>query len=142
MSHSHKINQHLSVQPLGQRVHELRCLFADDNEIALRKNIREICDHQRGNMRDCLLNITAVGPDQLRQGNLLIIDGQLVALAQEPFNENHDRAFPQIIRARLEAQAQHANPLFARLLHQIDGMIEVFAIAFQERTQGRAVSTS
>src|SRR5215212_11792981 len=90
-------------------------------------------------MWDLVLDVLAVRADETGERDVLVVDLQLVALPEQGLCQDDDRALAQIIGAGLEAEAEQPDALVAALHDQVDGVLDLQAVAAEDRFDDRHV---
>src|SRR6185295_5615570 len=92
---------------------------------------------QGGEMRNLLLDVLLVRADEPRQRDVPVVDLELQSFAEQRFREDDDRAFAEVVGARLETEAEHTNLLLPGLHHLIEGALNLQLVARQNRLNQR-----
>src|SRR3954454_20875637 len=82
-------------------------------------------------MRYCLFDIALICSDELRERNFLIVDDEFIAFTDQGLDQQHDRTFAQVVRARFKADAQYPNPILAGATNEIESKFNLFAICLE-----------
>ena len=90
---------------LVQRLHDLGIAKTHHDHVGVLHDVPGAVAHQRGNVRNRLLEIGPVGADQARDVDLRVVNLQFHALADELLGQRQKRALAQVVGAALKAQA-------------------------------------
>src|SRR5579871_4258433 len=93
-----------------QGLDHLRTFQAYHDHFGLLENAVQVSADKRVDVRDVLLDETAISPEKARQVDLRVEHAQLQPLADEVLGEGDQRTFAQVVCAALERQADHADP--------------------------------
>src|SRR5206468_12167872 len=84
-----------------------------------------------------MLNVQFVGSMKTSKRYVLIVNGNFVPFAYHHLDERNDRAFPQVIRARLETQTKNSDSLLSRISDKALRFVDLLAIAGKNCPQER-----
>src|ERR1700722_17662005 len=101
------------------------------------EHLLDAVTHQIGNMRDVVEDVVSIGPRQTSKMHVLIVNQQIVALANQPFDKLDDRTLAQIIGTGFEAEAEHSDTALTLTQHKIESALHVSIVAGQNRVQDR-----
>src|SRR6516162_438107 len=90
---------------------ELRVLVTDDDGLSVSEDRVDVMHHQFRNVRDTVEDEIAVGTNQAGDVHILVVDAQIVALAQKALDDLDHGTFAKIVGSRFEAEAQNADSL-------------------------------
>src|SRR5437899_5036369 len=79
------------------------------DDVCMTQNVADIVPKQCSDVRDIRLDELPVRSNQLAKRDIVVPDLDVATFGDKPLHEMHNRAFPQVVRARLEAQSQHAD---------------------------------
>src|SRR5262249_12520409 len=107
----------------------LRSPLADDECLATTDDVGHRGSEQRADVRELVLEEALVGAGETSQLYLGVMDGELETSADQRLGDDDERAFPQIVRARLEAEAEETNFAVASLGYEIDRPLNLLRVA-------------
>src|SRR5271170_5175681 len=97
------------VQPFEDLL-ERRILVADHDGLGMIQNRIDTVDHEPGYVRNMIEDEVSIGANQAGQVYIFIENTQVIAFADEVFNDLDHRTLSQIVRSCFETKAQHADP--------------------------------
>src|SRR5260370_28084512 len=83
-------------------------------------------------MRDLLLDVPFVGSDQIREGDVPIVDAQRQAFPEQRFREDDEWALTEIVGAVLEAESEETDLFPARLHDLVECVLDLEPVARQD----------
>ena len=86
-------------------------------------------------MRQRALDELPVFAADVRQGNVLIVNRNMVAFADQMFDQGDGRTFAQVVASGLETQAKHPDSSLAGPFDQGKSPVNLLLIAGQNRVQ-------
>ena len=119
---------------------QVRHAFADDHHLGTGDHLRERRAHQAADVRQVFFDVGAVAAEHLADRHVGVEDGELDALADQPFGQTDERALAQIVAAGFEAEAEQrhaARPLFEH--DGVDHPLDVRVVARQHVAEQRDV---
>src|SRR5258707_2270674 len=110
---------------------------ADDDHFTVLQDLCEITFEQRPYMRNRLLNIFPIGPDETTERHVIVPDLDFSSFTQQMLDQLYLRALPQVVGGGLEAQPKNSDVFLSGVEHHFDGPLQVLVVArhdgFEER---------
>src|SRR4029077_13830959 len=113
---SDEIHQMLTFVQTLEDATKLRILIADHDCLGVIQHGIDPAHDQSGNVRNMVENEVPIGTNQASQTHVLVINPEVIALADEVFNNFDHGTLSQIVRSCLETETQHTDP-FAPFFH-------------------------
>src|SRR6266849_4586509 len=90
-------------------------------------------------MGNVLRDEALVGADQAARADVAVKNSDMIALAQQRFDDSHQGALAEIVRIGLECHAQETDTLFPRTHDQLKTELYLDRIALQNGIEYRTV---
>src|SRR4029077_14611729 len=126
----------------GNQLDELGAVVADHDRVAGGQELIGVVHHQIGQMRHDRLDVRAVRAEQAGEIDVAVVDPDVVALADERFDELDDWALAQVVGAGLEAEAEHTDALAGLRLHELDPAAQLDLVALGHALQQRQLDVA
>src|SRR5271155_3679134 len=104
---SDKIYQTLILAQALEDDGKLGILIANDHGLRVFENRVDVLDHEPRNVRNAVEDEVAIGPDQAGHLHVLVKNAQIVAFADEMFDDFDHGALAQIVGSRLKTKTQY-----------------------------------
>src|SRR4029077_5854294 len=117
----------------------LRSPLADDEGLATTDDVGGRRSQRGAYVRELVVEEALVGAGKTRQLYLGVVNGELETPADQRLGDDDERAFPQIIRARLEAETQETHFAMASLGNEIDRSLNLLRVAPRDCLEHRQI---
>ena len=111
--------------------------LGDDHDVRLAHRRLPVVRHQLRDVRQPLVDVGAVAPDQAAERDVRIADPQRQPFADQRLGQRHERAFAQVVAAALEAQAEQRDAALAALEHDVHDAGDVRVVAGDDTPEER-----
>src|SRR6185437_12615608 len=101
---------------------------ADDDHIRVIHDLLDRCDHETLDVRNTLHDVLTVGARELGEIDVAIVEPEVEALAEQPLDVLNQRTLAQIVRSRLEAEAEDTDLLAPRGEHHREALLDLLAV--------------
>src|SRR5712671_6989486 len=93
----------------GQAPAGLLAAVADHEHIRVAEHRLQALAHERGDVRDLFLDVTPIGAAETGNRYAAVEDAHVAPLPDQPFDQAHHRALPQVVGIGLEGEPQDSD---------------------------------
>src|SRR5882757_179071 len=116
---------------------EFRVEVADDDCLPVSKHCIRAGHHQSRDVRNTGEDEIPVGTDQCGNVYISVVNAEVVALPDEPFDHFDDWTLAKVIRTRLEAEPEDSNTFISIFQYRLDSARNLHLVAGQNRAENR-----
>src|SRR5208282_6862024 len=137
MIQSHEIDQLLIVPKPMRNIPEVGIPVTDQHSLRMLQDILDAPHHQTRDMGNSIQDKVAIGANKASDIDILVIDPQVISLANQPLDELDHRAFAQIVGSGLEAESKNPYPRLSTFCHDLHRARHLHLVAWENRFENR-----
>src|SRR5580704_9511530 len=129
----------LSVMQSAEDAFKLWVFVPDDDRLGMVQNRINAVDHKPRYVWNAIEDEVPIGPDQACHIYVSVKNAQVIALADEAFDDLNHGTLSQIVRPGFETKTQNSYPPVFLLRYELQPFRNLHFVAWQDRVHDRQV---